>query len=73
MMSRLPVVTPMLNKEEAAMKEMLQQLELEESMLNDHEIRHKWVGPFFLIELWCSERVVTTGHMISFKILFFLN
>jgi hypothetical protein len=64
MIFRLPVVTPMLNKEEAAMTEMLQLLELEESMLNDHEIRHKWVRPIFLIKLWC---VVTTVLCNLFK------
>jgi hypothetical protein len=35
------VITPALNQEEAVMVKMLQELELEESMLNDHELRYK--------------------------------
>jgi hypothetical protein len=38
---RLPVITPALDQQEAVMLEMLQQVELEESMLNDHELRYK--------------------------------
>ena len=40
---RLPVVSPALNPHEAAMMEMLRQVELEDSMLSDHEVRHKSV------------------------------
>ncbi len=40
---RLPVVSPALNPQEAAMMEMLRQVELEDSMLSDHEVRHKSV------------------------------
>jgi large subunit ribosomal protein L46 len=35
------VVSPALNPQEAAMMEMLRQVELEDSMLSDHEVRHK--------------------------------
>ena len=41
MLFRLPVITPALHPQEAAMVEMLQQVELEESMLNDHELKFK--------------------------------
>jgi hypothetical protein len=44
---RLPVVSPALNPQEAAMMEMLRQVELEDSMLSDHEVRHKSV--FYVI------------------------
>jgi hypothetical protein len=40
---RLPVMSPALNPQEAAMMEMLRQVELEDSMLSDHEVRHKSV------------------------------
>jgi hypothetical protein len=48
---RLPVVSPALNPQEAAMMEMLRQLELEDSMLSDHEVRHKSVFfvPFLVV------------------------
>ncbi len=40
------MVSPALNPVEAAMMEMLRQVELEDSMLNDHEVRHKSVFMF---------------------------
>ena len=46
MLFRLPVITPALHPQEAAMVEMLQQVELEESMLNDHELKFKWEQVF---------------------------
>jgi hypothetical protein len=46
---RLPVVSPGLNPVEAAMMEMLRQVELEDSMLSDHEVRHKSVFMLFFV------------------------
>ena len=40
---RPPYVTPQLSELEQKMMGMLEQKELEESMLNDHELRHKYV------------------------------
>ena len=58
---RPPYIAPALSELEQKMFDTLEQKELEESMLNDHEVRHKYVENIFpnqllyqlyLVEMW---------------------
>ncbi len=51
-------MSPALNPHEAAMMEMLRQVELEDSMLSDHEVRHKSVVNVFFVPFLvvCGEK-----------------
>jgi hypothetical protein len=65
---RLPVVSPALNAQEAAMMEMLRQVELEDSMLSDHEVRHKSV---FYATFRTFSSCLKNHQMTIFRIIFF--
>jgi hypothetical protein len=64
---RLPVVSPALNPVEAAMMEMLRQVELEDSMLSDHEVRHKSV---FNVIFCPFSSCLLKGKKSPFRIIF---